>query len=101
MKLLQEYKEKFAVKNPEEMVLCDFDLTDCDIPFANGWAASIVDATWKRAEGKYSIMMCNFEGVFDSRILDKYGANHGQFFCDTEEEIIKICEIIRNLPNNN
>ena len=100
MKLLQEYKEKFAVKNPEEVVLCDLDLTDCDIPFANGWAASVVNASWEGAKGKYSIMMCDFEGNFDSKILNEYGANNSQFFCNTEEGIIKICDIIRNLPNN-
>lgn len=41
--------------------------------------------------------MCDYNGYFDWSILNGYGADNGELFCNTELEIIIACETIRRL----
>lgn len=68
------------------------------IVFKNGWVASIVENTqYPEKNAKCSVAMCDYNGYFDWSILNKYGADNGCFYCNTEEEIQAACDIIRNL----
>lgn len=62
------------------------------IIFENGWCASIIN----KGNG-YSVAPVDYCGYFDWETLNKYGANGGCLYCNDEEEIVKVCEIIRNL----
>lgn len=66
------------------------------IVFNNGRVASIVE-TDAYGDIKFSVATCDYDGYFNWTILNEYGAENGKFVCDTEEDIIKACEIIRNL----
>lgn len=44
--------------------------------------------------------MCDYDGYFNWDILNAYGADDGCFYCNTDDEIINACEIIRKLPYN-
>jgi len=95
-KELKEYSEKFGI--PE--VVNDYGETRCTNPnsivFDNGWVASIVD-TPEDTEA-YSVAACDYNGYFDWNILNNYGTVDGRFHCDTIDEVIASCEIIRRLP---
>lgn len=97
MELLQEYAEKYGIKEVKN----DYGETRCtrenSIVFPNGWVASIVKNVKCPERGKYSVAMCDYNGFFDWSILDAYGAEHGRFFCNTEDEVLTACEVIRKL----
>lgn len=101
MNLLKEYREKFGV----EEVVNDMGEHRCtregSIVFPNGWVASIVKNTDYPEKGKYSVAMCDYNGYFDWSILNKYGADYGRIYCNTELEILIACETIRRLQNTN
>ena len=70
------------------------------VVFENGWVADIVEnLQYPKKQGKYSIAMCDYDGYFNWEILNEYGADDGCFYCNTDDEIINACEIIRKLPN--
>ena len=94
-------REEYAVKYGLQEVIDDMGkIRESRIDFIifpNGWAASIVENVRKSMKEKYSVAMCDHNGHFDWSILDKYGAYHGNFFCNTDLEIIVACETIRRL----
>ena len=96
MEILKEYTEKFGIK--EVINDCgEYRLTREDsIVFPNGWVSSIVLSKHPK-KGKYSVAMCDWNGYFDWSILNDYGADNGELFCNTELEIIIACETIRRL----
>lgn len=68
------------------------------IYFSNGWYASIArNMSRPDKNARYSIAVSDYDGFFDWNVLDEYGADDGHFYCNTEEEIIKACEVIRKL----
>ena len=97
MKLLKEYAEKFGIKE----VINDYGehrrTREDSIVFPNGWVSSIVVSSKYPEKGKYSVAMCDYNGYFDWSILNGYGADNGELFCNTELEIIIACETIRRL----
>lgn len=94
---ISTYMKKYGIKEVKN----DYGETRCtregNIVFSNGWVASIVENVNCPEKGKYSIAMCDYNGYFNWEILNKYGAEQGKFYCNTDTEIISICEIIRNL----
>lgn len=66
------------------------------IVFNNGRVASIVEID-AYGDSKFSVATCDYDGYFDWTILNKHGAENGKFVCDTEEDIISACDVIRNL----
>ena len=101
MELLKEYANKFGIKE----VINDYgehrQTRDNSIVFKNRWVASIVDNHTYPEKGKYSVAMCDYNGYFDWEILNNFGAKEGQFFCNTELDILIACETIRKLQTNN
>ena len=97
MDIREEYAEKYGIKE----VVNDMDehrkTRKNSVVFPNGSIASIVHNTEKPEKGKYSVAMCDYNGYFDWSILNQYGADHGEFFCNTDLEIIIACETIRRL----
>lgn len=68
------------------------------IVFRNGWVASIVEnREHPEKNAKCSVAMCDYNGYFDWKILNQYGADGGCFYCNTEDEICKVLSIIENL----
>lgn len=98
MELLKEYSQKFGI----EEVINDMDerrrTSETSIVFPNGWVASIVkNLFYPEKEAEYSVAMCDYNGYFDWHTLNKYGADNGCFYCNSELEIIIACETIRRL----
>ena len=77
-------------------------INNMSITFSNGWVALIAENHMYPAKGsKYAIAIRNYyTGLFNFDILNEYGANDGCFYCNTDDEVINVCEIIRKLPNN-
>lgn len=94
MESLREYAEKYGVKEIEN----DYGEHRCTregrIIFPNGKIASIVE---DEKTGKYSVAVCDYNGFFDWEILNEFGATNGRICCDTEQEVIDACEIIRGM----
>jgi hypothetical protein len=66
------------------------------IIFPNGRVASIVRPM--EDPEKYSVATCDYEGYFDWEVLNKYfETDNGAVICDTEEEVCKVLECIKNL----
>ena len=97
MDILKEYVETFGIKEVVNDMGEHRYTRSNSIVFPNGWVASIVENISKPEKGKYSVAMCDYNGYFDWSILDKYGADEGCFYCNTELEIIIACETIRRL----
>ena len=96
MEKLKKYSQQYGV----ESVVNDYGETRCtrdnSIVFENGWVASIaLNISRPEKNKRYSVAMCDYNGYFDWEILNKYGADGGCFYCDTEDEIIAACEVIR------
>lgn len=71
------------------------------IIFENGWVASIVkNIRHTELNANYSVATCDYNGYFNWDVLNEHGAIDGCFYCNTDDEIINACEIIRNLPCN-
>lgn len=102
MKQLEEYAKEFGV--PE--IVNDYGerrktLPKSRIIFPNGWCASIVNKSKRSEEPLYSVALCDYNGYFDWSTLVKFASEpNGVFICKTDEEIIKACEIIRQLSDN-
>lgn len=94
---LNTYIKKYGIKNIKNDYGEIRATRRNSIVFPNGWVASIVNNTYLSQKGKYSVAMCDYNGYFDWEILNEYGAEQGRFYCNTDEEIISICEIIRKL----
>lgn len=92
LKLLKVYYEKYGIECTNDMGEHRTSSIN-SIAFPNGYVASIV---YKEDKKKYSVAVCDWNGYFDWDILKKYCGN-GSFLCDTEDEIISACEVIRNL----
>ena len=100
MKLLKEYSRKYGLNNVFNNVGGIRHSTERSIVFPNGWVASIVENTSNPdKKAMYSVAMCDWDGYFDWAILNKYGADSGCFYCNTELEILIACETIRRLEN--
>lgn len=97
MKLLEEYSDKYGVKDIINSMGEHRRTRRGSIVFSNNWVASIVENTQYPEKGKYSVAMCDYNGYFDWELLDKYGADNGCFYCNTELEILIACETIRRL----
>lgn len=97
MNMLKEYGEKFGVKEVINDTGEHRHTRLNSIVFPNGWVASVVENISQPEKGKYSVAMCDYNGYFDWSTLDKYGADEGQFYCDTELEILIACETIRRI----
>lgn len=72
------------------------------INFPNGWRASIVERDLSDefpCNKKYSVAICDYNGYFDWRLLNDFGGIDGSILCDTEEEILAACEVIKNLES--
>lgn len=68
------------------------------IIFRNGWVASIVENTQHpEKNAKYSVAMCDYNGYFDWTILNRYGADNGCFYCNSEDKICKALAIIERI----
>lgn len=68
------------------------------IVFPNGWVASIVENTqYPEKNAKYSVATCDYNGYFDWEILNKYGADGGCFYCNSEDEICNALAAIEGL----
>lgn len=98
MNVINNYADKFGIKE----VINDYGehrhTRENSIVFPNGWVASIVpNVNHPDNDAKYSVAMCDYNGYFDWSILNEYGADNGCFYCNTEEEILNACEIIRKL----
>lgn len=110
MEMLKEYSAKYGLKE----VVNDYgehrQTRERSIVFPNGWVASIVENngvdTYKpngehikeiKSDKNYSVAMCDYNGYFDWDILNKYGAIDGCIYCDTELELLVVCETIRRL----
>ena len=100
MEMLKEYVQKFGIAE----IINDMGerriTKENSIVFPNGWVASIV----KKSDGGknhhlYSVAMCDYNGYFNWKILNEYGATDGCFYCDNELDIIIACETIRRLPD--
>lgn len=50
-----------------------------------------------KSNKKYSVVMCDYNGYFDWKILNKFGAIDGCIYCDTEFELLVACEMIGSL----
>lgn len=99
MDIREEYAEKYGVKEVINDMSEHRRTRKNSIVFPNGWVASIVHNTEQPKKGKYSVAMCDYNGYFDWSILNQYGAEHGELFCNTDLEIIVACETIRRLQN--
>jgi alpha-glucosidase (family GH31 glycosyl hydrolase) len=111
MEFLREYIEKYGIKvvknDMNEIVQSKITDTGAQILFPNFWKASIVFNKPKNGgfivkdqngkERSFSIAMCDYNGYFDWEILNKYGADHGCIYADTELELIVALETIRRL----
>lgn len=76
------------------------DTSRNSIIFKNGWVASIVkNQSHPEKNAKYSVAMCDYNGYFDWSILNKYGADEGCFYCNTEDEICNALAIIEGINN--
>lgn len=98
MKNLEEYRNEYGI----DRIVNDYGeerTTNAHrIIFDNGWCASIVvNMMYPEKEKDFSVALADWNGHFDWCILDKYGADNGCFYCNTEDEIIEVCEIIRGL----
>ena len=109
MEKLKKYADNFGISE----VVNDYGehrkTTETSIVFPNGWVASIVTNngisvhtneghyTVFKSNKKYSVAMCDYNGYFDWTILNQFGAIEGCLYCDTEDEIISACEIIRKI----
>lgn len=66
------------------------------IIFQNGWVASTVRPS--ESPELYSVALCDYNGYFDWSILGKYfDTEDGAVICNTEEEVCKVLECIKNL----
>ena len=101
---ISEYVEKYGIKN----VINDYGEIctsyESSIAFTNGWVATIVtnenpDGT--NIKAKYSVAPCDYNGYFNWDILNAHGAIDGCIYCNTEQEVIDACDIIRNFVNTN
>lgn len=110
MKVLEEYREKFGVKEVANSMGERRRTEENSIVFPNGWVASIVEnkgmivhnpdgtkTIRMDSDKKYSVAMCDYDGYFDWEMLNEFGAIKGCLYCDTELEIIIACETIRRL----
>lgn len=102
MKKLEEYAKEFGITE----IVNDYGehrktLPKSRIIFPNGWCASIVNKSKYSEEPLYSVALCDYNGYFDWSTLVKFGSEpNGVFLCKTEDEIIKACEVIRQLSDN-
>lgn len=106
---LKEYSEKYGVSEVVNLYGEHRKTNEKSIIFPNGWVASIVSnmgisitgkdgtRTEYKSDKKYSVAMCDYNGYFDWSILNQYGAIDGCLYCNNEQEIIEVCEIIRKL----
>ena len=63
------------------------------IVFPNGYVASIINK-----EFYYSIAVCDYEGYFDWKILNKFDDKYGgMVYCYTEDEVCNVLEFIEGL----
>jgi len=64
------------------------------IVFPNGYVASIINK-----EFYYSIAVCDYEGYFNCKILDKFNESDegGAVYCYTEDEVCNVLEFIEGL----
>lgn len=68
------------------------------IVFSNGWVASIVEnSQYQEINAKHSVATCDYNGYFDWEILNRYGADRGCFYCNTEDEICEALAVIERL----
>jgi len=98
MKELEAYRNEHGI----DRIVNDYDeerTTNVHrIIFPNKWCASIVEnVTYPEKDADYSVALVDWNGNFDWDVLDKYGADEGCFYCNTESEIIDACEVIRGL----
>lgn len=110
MELIKEYSEKYGLKEVENDYGEHRHTQERSIVFPNGWVASIVENNgvdvWYpdgkhtkefKSNKKYSVVMCDYNGYFDWKILNQYGAIEGCIYCNDELEILVACETIRRL----
>lgn len=98
MQKLKEYSEKHGIPKVVNDMHEVRRTSERSIVFPNGWVASIVDNTeHPERNAKYSVAMCDYNGYFDWKILNNHGAIDGCIYCNTEDEILNACEVIRNL----
>jgi len=63
------------------------------IVFSNGYVASIINK-----EFYYSIAVCDYEGYFNWKILNKFDNEHnGMVYCYTEDEVCGVLKFIEEL----
>lgn len=103
MKKLERYANKYAlatIENDDKEIRSSYLLSNGEgrIIFPNGWYAHIAINTFRpEKNAKYSVALSDYNGWFNWDKLNKYGADDGRFYCNTEDEIIRACEIIRKL----
>lgn len=110
MEKVLEYSKKYGLPEYESDYGEKFKTSAHSIAFDNGWVASIAEnhgisvhlpggGTEQEflSDKKYSVAMCDYNHFFNWKILNRYGAIEGRLFCDTEQEIIDACEVIRTL----
>ena len=97
--LAKDYAKKYGLEKVENDMGETRRTRYGSIVFPNGWVASIVKARHDNnpTNAKYSVAMCDYNGYFDWEILNKHGAINGAIFCNTYDEVIAACEVIRNL----
>lgn len=95
---LTEYRRRYELVTITNEYNETMYSSNSHIIFSNEWRASIVPID---NNAHYSVAAADICGWFYWNVLKDYGANDdGCFICDTEQEIINACEIIRNLPND-
>lgn len=67
------------------------------IVFPNGWVASIVKPTSRKA--KYSVAVCDYDGYFNWDVLKPFGEDDGVILCNSEEEVCKALTVIELLKS--
>lgn len=98
MPKLDEYRKHYGIDH----VVNDYGETrfssNGNIIFDNWKCASIAcNMSHPEKNAMYSVAACDWNGWFDWDLLNQYGAVNGCFYCNTEDEIISACEVIRNL----
>lgn len=72
--------------------------TEERIIFPNGRIAYIVNnLSNPEKNAKKTVAVCDYNGFFDWEILNKYGADGGCFYCNTEDEICHALSIIESI----
>lgn len=104
MNYLKEYINKYAidsiVNDYEELRCSSISNSSCRVIFPNGYYAHIVyNNSQPKKNAAYSVAVSDYNGWFDWGILKNFGYDDGRVYCNTEEEIIDACELIRNVYN--